>query len=136
MLKHLDTTLEWENPGASEVLLDQGVALTDVAFALSATVPNGISVGLNPSDSRAHLQASMHDITNAIHQALTNPAPKHIPTDPEERATAQAAWLESRGPPPDPAHMHSAIGGGGGLAARPHKRIFASMRFNPQGPSK
>ena len=39
MLLHLDTMLDAVNPGASDILSEEGIGLQDVSFTLSAVVP-------------------------------------------------------------------------------------------------
>jgi hypothetical protein len=88
LLLHLDTILDMVNPGACDLLRQNGVEPLDAAFKLSATVPQIISVPFNSSASSSMIQASLSDIVAAMNVAKPTVAP-----------TDRAAWLSSRGQP-------------------------------------
>ena len=51
------------------LLTQNGLELVDVAWMLSSTLPNIISVAFNPSASRNILNATVSDIVDAIKNA-------------------------------------------------------------------
>ena len=61
-LRFLDTELDAANPGASDLLAENGVDIVDAAYKLSSVVPNIISIAFNPSGSRNNIRAAMLDI--------------------------------------------------------------------------
>lgn len=87
-LQHLDSYLDQVNPGACQILRDQGVEPIDVAHKLSTTLPNIISVQLNTSASRNLLSATMQDIVETLSSAkpVSSPIEKDV-------------WLKARGEP-------------------------------------
>jgi hypothetical protein len=89
LLLHLDSRLEVVNPGASDMLLNEGVDLLDVAFKISSVLPNIISLPFNSSSSDRFLQAAILDIVDAVQDAAALPIP-----------TGRDAWLTRRGTAP------------------------------------
>jgi hypothetical protein len=85
LLLNLETALEDVNPGACDLLKTAGVDPLDVAYKLSAILPNIISVPLNSSASSNHIEASLRDIVDAI----TGVMPFPIPNTREQ-------WLKTR----------------------------------------
>ena len=83
---HLDTMLEKANPGAVSVLQQQGVDVLDVAYKLSSTVPNIISVPFDSCASKNAIRAAILDLLDAMVRA--RPSAK-LPDDKE-------AWLKRR----------------------------------------
>ena len=66
LLTHLDTLLDTINPGACDLLRQNGVEPIDAAFKLSTAVPNMISVPFNSSASNAIIRATLMDIVAAM----------------------------------------------------------------------
>ena len=62
----LETTLAERNPGAAGVLAENDVALEDLSWKLSSTLPAIISIGFNPSASKAVLGGTTSDIVDAV----------------------------------------------------------------------
>ena len=69
LLKHLDTSLDAINPGASDLLRSEGVDPVDAAFKLSVVLPLIISIPFNSSASANAIQAAVADIADAINGA-------------------------------------------------------------------
>jgi hypothetical protein len=92
LLLHLDTVLATVNPGACDLLRQNGVEPLDAAFKLSTTLPQIISMPFNSSATSNAISASLSDIVAAMNTAK----PTVPPTD-------RAAWLRSRGQPQQPA---------------------------------
>ena len=87
-LSHLDTLLEAENPGAPKMLAENGITdLVALSHKLSSTIPNIISIELNPSASRNVLNASLADVRDAMASATPTSLPEFDP------------WLAARGAP-------------------------------------
>ena len=61
-LNSLETSLEQVNPGALAVLAKNDVDVGELAWKLSSTIPEIISIGFNPSASRNILSATIADI--------------------------------------------------------------------------
>ena len=85
-MTHLDSELDRVNPGASKLIADQGVDMLELAFLISHTIPNCISVDLNPHGSSNSIKASMMDLVEAMEKAEVRP----ISVSLEE-------WVSSRG---------------------------------------
>ena len=83
-LTHLDSLLEHNNPGASNLLTQNGVDMEDCAYVLACTLPKIISTKLELGASRNILQATMDDIAATMKNASLPPLP------PKEE------WLRSR----------------------------------------
>ena len=83
-LTHLDSLLEYNNPGASNLLTQNGVDMEDCAYVLACTLPKIISTKLELGASRNILQATMDDIAATMKNASLPPLP------PKEE------WLRSR----------------------------------------
>ena len=83
-LTHLDSLLEQKNPGASQLLTQNGVDMEDCAFVLACTLPKIISTKLELGASRNILQATVDDIAATMRNANLPPLP------PKEE------WLRSR----------------------------------------
>ena len=84
-LLHFDERIETANPGASKLLMENGVDPVDVAYVLSDALPNIISTDLNPNGSSRQIQASLGDLVDQMRHA------KPIaPTITKEK------WLEKR----------------------------------------
>ena len=88
-MTHLDTELDRANPGASKLIEDNGVSLTNAAYLLANTIPNCISVDLNPHGSSNNITASLMDLKEALDKAAA-----HSISIPKEE------WLAKRGNPP------------------------------------
>ena len=101
---HLDTALEQANPGATEVLKDNGVDITEVAYKLSSRLPNIISIEYNSCASRNVLTATIADIADNIKRCLD--ASYETPALP-----TRSEWETSRAANPyevdDTAHQNS-----------------------------
>jgi hypothetical protein len=119
-LQHLDSFLDQVNPGACQILRDQGVEPIDVAHKLSTSLPNIISVQLNTSASRNLLSATIQDIVETLSKAK----PVSSPVDKE-------AWLKSRGEPGPlfPELTASSLGSSAGGSRTPSE----SSRFSGGG---
>jgi hypothetical protein len=76
LLKHLDTKLDEINPGACDLLKENGVDPLDAAFKLSTAVPNMISLPFNASESSNRIHASLVDIIAAMNSAKPMPQPQ------------------------------------------------------------
>ena len=83
-LTHLDSLLEQNNPGASQLLTQNGVDMEDCAYVLACTLPQIISTKLELGASRNILQATIDDIAATMKHANLPPLP------PKEE------WLRSR----------------------------------------
>ena len=83
-LTHLDSLLEQNNPGASQLLTQNGVDMEDCAYVLACTLPKIISTKLELGASRNILQATVDDIAATMKNANLPPLP------PKEE------WLRSR----------------------------------------
>ena len=57
------------NPGACEILRQNGVEPLDAAFKLSTSVPSMISFPFNASASSAMTKAALHDIVTGMDTA-------------------------------------------------------------------
>ena len=68
-LLHFDEEIDIANPGAAELLLEQGVDPVDVAFILSDALPNIISTDFNPNGSSRQIQASLEDLAETMRRA-------------------------------------------------------------------
>ena len=68
-LEKLETEIEAINPGASAVLVGNDIDVGELAWKLSSTLPNIISIGFNPSASRNVLAGSVTDVIEAIQKA-------------------------------------------------------------------
>ena len=58
-LLHFDEEIDIANPGAAELLIEQGVDPVDVAWRLYDALPNIISTDFNPNGSSRQIQASL-----------------------------------------------------------------------------
>ena len=85
LLLHLDTVLDAVNPGACDLLRQNGVEPLDAAYKLSTTVPQIISLPFNSSASSAMIQASLMDIVTAMNTVT-----------PMASKVDKASWLKSR----------------------------------------
>ena len=83
-LTHLDSLLEQNNPGASQLLTQSGVDMEHCAYVLSCTLPKIISTKLEPGASQNVLQATLDDIAATMRNAS-------LPTLPPKEG-----WLRSR----------------------------------------
>ena len=87
-LSQLDTLLEVENPGPPKMLAENGITdLVALSHKLSSTIPNIISIELNPSASRNVLNASLADVRDAMASATPTSLPEFD------------QWLAARGAP-------------------------------------
>ena len=68
-LTHLDSLLEQNNPGASQLLTQNGVDMEHCAYVLSCTLPKIISTKLEPGASQNILQATLDDIAATMRNA-------------------------------------------------------------------
>ena len=102
LMLHLDTILELENPGASTVLLENGIDLKLAAWKISSTIPNVISVPFNPSGSQNNITGSLLDLVEGIHSAVPVPLEKSYDD-----------WLAARGDTPVSSKPHGAATGAG-----------------------
>ena len=93
---HLDTALEKANPGAVSVLQQQGVDVLDVAYKLSSTIPNIISVPFDSCASKNAIRAAILDLLDAMVRA------KPSATLPD----GKEAWLQRRLPQSASAFAH------------------------------
>ena len=59
---HLDSHLDTVNPDATDMLRNEGVDVMEIAFKLSSTLPNIISLPFNSSASANAIQASVLDM--------------------------------------------------------------------------
>ena len=94
-MTHLDTELDRANPGASKLLEDNGVSLTNAAYMLSNTIPNCISIDFNPHGSSNNITAALMDLKEALNNAAAHPI--SIPKE---------DWLAKRGAPPRDGRRH------------------------------
>lgn len=85
-LENLDTRLEEKNPGASQLLVDQGIDLTEAAYLLSSVLPNIISTELLVSGSRNVISAQLQDVVACMETC------KPLRVD----VAGKGAWLEKR----------------------------------------
>ena len=106
-LEHLDTQLEEKNPGASQLLLDQGIDLTEAAYLLSSVLPNIISTELLVSGSRNVIAAQLSDVVACMSTC------KPLTVD----IGAKDAWLEKRSRKNRSAHAIFEHGKGGSSAS-------------------
>ena len=83
-LTHLDSLLEQNHPGASQLLTQNGVDMEHCAYVLSCTLPKIISTKLEPGASQNILQATLDDIAATMRNAS-------LPTLPPKEE-----WLRSR----------------------------------------
>ncbi len=95
LMLHLDTLLEVGNPGASKVLVENGIDLKVAAWKLSSTIPNVISVDFNPSGSQNNIMGSLLDLLEGLNAAH----PVAIEQTFDE-------WLAARGDAPVSAEPH------------------------------
>ena len=63
-LSRFDAEIDTANPGAAELLREQGVDPVHVAYLLSAVLPNIISTDFNPNGSTRQLAASLEDLAD------------------------------------------------------------------------
>ena len=70
-LLHFDERIETANPGASKLLMENGVDPVDVAYVLSGALPNIISTDFNPNGSSRQIQASRSTPTDPTHRDNT-----------------------------------------------------------------
>ena len=84
-LLHFDERIETVNPGASQLLKENGVDPVDVAYILSDALPNIISTDFNPNGSSRQIQASLGDLADQMRHA------KPIAT-----SITKEEWLEKR----------------------------------------
>ena len=85
LLMHLDEELERANPGAADLLREQGVDPVDAAFRLTDALPNIISTTFDPNGSTRQIEAALQDLADQIHNA-----------QPIAPTTNKEEWLEKR----------------------------------------
>ena len=68
-LLHFDEEIDIANPGAAELLIENGVDPVDVAYRLSDALPNIISTDFNPNASSNMIRASLEDLADAMRSA-------------------------------------------------------------------
>ena len=61
LLMHLDEVLDRVNPGAADLLREQGVDPVDAAFRLSSALPGIISTDFYPNGSTRQIEAALED---------------------------------------------------------------------------
>jgi hypothetical protein len=110
LLTHLDTQLDAINPGACDLLRQNGVEPLDAAFKLSTAVPNMISLPFDSSASSNAIHASLLDIVTAMNTAK-----------PMAQATGREEWAKRRSagatkPDTGPAVVHEHGGSSSGAA--------------------
>ena len=84
-LLNFDNEIDIANPGAAELLREQGVDPEDVAYRLSDALPNIISTDFNPNGSSRQIQASLEDLADQMRQA-----------QPIAPTMTKEEWLEKR----------------------------------------
>jgi Mrp family chromosome partitioning ATPase len=84
-LVHFDEEIDIANPGAAELLVENGVDPVDVAFLLSDALPNIISTDFNPNGSSRQIQASLEDLADQMRLAT-----------PLAPTITKKEWLEKR----------------------------------------
>ena len=84
-LLHFDERIETVNPGASKILMENGVDPVDVAYVLSDALPNIISTDFNPNGSSRQIQASLEDLVDQMRNAK-----------PIAPTITKEEWLEKR----------------------------------------
>ena len=99
-LKALDSELDICNPGALQLLIANKLEPLDVAWQLSCTLPEIISIGFDRSASQNMLGASISDIVEAAEKAQ----PLSVPPKDE--------WLLQRAAADGPEHHHHRHGTG------------------------
>ena len=87
-LAHLDSRLEGASPGATQLLLDNGVDLVDCAYRLSDAVPKAISVAFDASSTHDAINAAILDLAGSIDFAVKSPA--------KQPALTKDEWLACR----------------------------------------
>ena len=92
LLTHLDGLLEEVSPGASDLLRQHDIDLTDAAHKLASFLPTLHSnlIRLDTGASRSVLSATLEDVVDSIRSTLPMPPP----------VTSKEAFLASRGPVP------------------------------------
>lgn len=68
-LNQFDQEIDIANPGAAELLIENGVDPVDVAFRLSDALPSIISTDFNPNGSARQIQASLEDLVDQMRLA-------------------------------------------------------------------
>ena len=84
-LLHFDEEIDIANPGAAELLIENGVDPEDVAYLLSDALPNIISTDFNPNGSSRQIRASLEDLADQMRQAT-----------PLAPTVSKEEWLEKR----------------------------------------
>ena len=68
-MMYFDQEIEIANPGAAQLLIEQGVDPEDVAWRLSDSLPNIISTDFNPNASNKIIKASLEDLVDTMRHA-------------------------------------------------------------------
>ena len=68
-MMYFDQEIEIANPGAAQLLIEQGVDPEDVAWRLSDSLPNIISTDFNPNASSNIIRASLVDLIDTMRHA-------------------------------------------------------------------
>ena len=68
-MMYFDQEIEIANPGAAQLLIEQGVDPEDVAWRLSDSLPNIISTDFNPNASSKIIKASLEDLVDTMRHA-------------------------------------------------------------------
>jgi hypothetical protein len=111
LLTHLDTELDAINPGACDLLRQNGVEPLDAAFKLSTAVPNMISLPFDSGASSNAIQAALLDIVAAMNTVK----PMAQPTDRQEWVKGRAKFAAK----PVAAYEHGVSSAPAALAPAP-----------------
>jgi hypothetical protein len=124
LLTHLDTQLDTVNPGACDLLRQNGVEPLDAAFKLSTAVPNIISLPFNSSGSTNAIRASLLDIVAAMNAVK-----------PIAQATDRQEWMKRRSAAAakvaEVVHEHGGSPSGAAAAAAPDPAATAAPAAAP-----
>jgi len=84
-LMWLDTTLEIENPGATNLLIDNGHDVIDVAYKMSTSLPYIIAKTFDPLGSNNYMEGFFNDLVEMM--AASQPLQLHL---------SKEEWLAAR----------------------------------------